>query len=66
MTTERQPPTAFDATFLRRAQDRAIEIELADPDFARKGQRLGKQPHHITIAGFDDGRDATLAAELGV
>ena len=51
MAAERQPPPAFDAAFLGRAEDVAVEVELARAHLAGKDHRIGEEPDHVAVAG---------------
>ena len=55
-----QPPPAFDAALLGRAEDVAVEIELAGAHLAGKDHRIGEEADHVAVAGGEDGRDAVL------
>ena len=63
MAAEGQPAPAFDAAFVGRAEDIAVEIKLAGPHFARELHHLGEQPDHVAVAGVDDVRDAVLRGQ---
>src|SRR5918999_3356591 len=63
---EHQPPPAFDAAFLGRAQNVAVEIEPAGPHLARELHRIGPQADHVAVAGGDHVPNAVELAELGM
>ena len=57
---------SFTPHLVRRAEDVAVEIELAGAHFAGEMHDLREQPHHVAVAGMDDVGDAVLPAERGV
>ena len=66
MAAEHQLPPALHTAFVGCAEDVAIEIKLAGAHFAGEQLRLGREAHHVAVAGMEDVADAVDPAQLGV